>query len=313
MFDLINMESINGLTAASEALTQMTELSKTIGLCAQEVDQLKSDNSRIQTLLRNKCEENKNLQNENQMLKNKCKKLENELKKFNNNFDVKAINDQKRQSLESQNSWDFDEEFDEYLANVSNDELLAQIENNNEINGQKLNQTYDKVMTNENKRFKTSIDGSNDYVKSKPIASTSNNGVNYGLNAIKVVKNSVNRTEDIEKKTVVSNVNERLNQFIASTSKVSNIEGRQTSIGPIDGLIKVTVYNGMSGQRMIFQVNSNDTVLSLKRKYQEREGYPCLEYKFVLGGQTLDANKRLSDYNVKNGSVIHCYKRLERV
>ncbi len=300
------MESMNGSTAASEALTQMTELSKTIGLCAQEVEQLKSDNLRIQILLRNKCEENKNLQNENQTLKKKCKQLENELKKLNHNFDVKAINSQKRQSLESL-LWDFDEEFDQYLANVSNDELLAQIENNNEINDQKQNQTYDKVMTNENKRFKTSIDGSNDYMKSKPIASTSNNVVNHGLNAIKVVNNSVNRTQNIEKKTVVSNVNERLNQFIASTSKVSNIEGRQTSIGPIDGLIKVTVCNGMSSQRMIFQVNSNDTVLSLNRKYQEREGYPCLKYKFVLGGQTLDANKRLSDYNVKNGSVIYCY------
>jgi hypothetical protein len=297
---------MNGSTAASEALTQMTELSKTIGLCAQEVEQLKSDNLRIQILLRNKCEENKNLQNENQTLKKKCKQLENELKKLNHNFDVKAINSQKRQSLESL-LWDFDEEFDQYLANVSNDELLAQIENNNEINDQKQNQTYDKVMTNENKRFKTSIDGSNDYMKSKPIASTSNNVVNHGLNAIKVVNNSVNRTQNIEKKTVVSNVNERLNQFIASTSKVSNIEGRQTSIGPIDGLIKVTVCNGMSSQRMIFQVNSNDTVLSLNRKYQEREGYPCLKYKFVLGGQTLDANKRLSDYNVKNGSVIYCY------
>jgi len=300
------------MSSASEALAQLSQLSKTIGLCAQETDQLRTDNTRLHLLLRTRTDELNASLNENKVLRERCLYLENQLRKFNTNQEMKIL-------FESENSWDSQSE--EYLANVSNEDLLAGIEYNSKINSSngairdKPNEGSVNEVTNANKRLKTSDHRNNNRIETEPIASTSSADTNHGLNAIKVDNKMIanysngNRITDRKETTVKSNVSQVLTKFIASTSKQPNTDSTLTLSPKFEDRIKITIYLSQSGRKLLFQVNCEDYVSSLRRKLQEREGYPCAGHRLVFGGQLLKDDSRLSHFKIKNGSVIYCYTR----
>ncbi|KAI3854385.1 hypothetical protein MKX03_005505 [Papaver bracteatum] len=60
----------------------------------------------------------------------------------------------------------------------------------------------------------------------------------------------------------------------------------------------------MSGKNIAFEVESSDTVKSLKAKVQEREGIPAAQQRLFYGrSQLKEDGKTLADYKIKNESV----------
>ena len=68
--------------------------------------------------------------------------------------------------------------------------------------------------------------------------------------------------------------------------------------------IKVTV-RPLSGGSFTLDVFENDFVLSVKEMYGKKSNINVDTMRFVSTGKQLENDKRLSDYNIKDGTVIH--------
>ena len=59
----------------------------------------------------------------------------------------------------------------------------------------------------------------------------------------------------------------------------------------------------LNGNSIIINVNSTDTIISIKNKIREKEGVP-IEIQRLTYNKNLINEKTLSDYNIQNGSNI---------
>lgn len=58
------------------------------------------------------------------------------------------------------------------------------------------------------------------------------------------------------------------------------------------------------GKTIALRINSGDSVLSVKRKIQEREGYPPNQISLVFGGKEMDDDATLTQYSVQQDSTL---------
>jgi hypothetical protein len=58
-----------------------------------------------------------------------------------------------------------------------------------------------------------------------------------------------------------------------------------------------------SGKITSFEVESSDTIDSLKVKYQDKEG--PIPLRFIFKGKELEGHRTLADYNIQSGAVLH--------